>query len=185
MTTSRIGHLALGRHHVYASLGGSITHFPTDGSYSKSSFNIGRILSQVNNCDHSTATVTSLYADVNRSALWVGASSGHVMVFTESLQSNDVIIPTVILHRHTGPVYNIQQCKDPSEDDDVIICCGNGLRPIADDWVIDGSDKGTHRTRIERSPSVITNSTYVTIWSADVPTYARSLRTAIQKREEL
>jgi len=46
-----------------------------------------------------SVAVTSIYLDKVYSALWVGTSAGHVVVYSES--SRDVL---TILHRHSGPI---------------------------------------------------------------------------------
>ena len=46
--------------------------------------------------------VMSIFLDKHHSALWVGTSGGHVIVYSE--RSYEVLI---VMHRHSGPVEHI------------------------------------------------------------------------------
>ncbi|XP_078486462.1 leucine-rich repeat serine/threonine-protein kinase 2 [Ciona intestinalis] len=187
MKSIEISYLALGRNNLYAAtLGGSIVYWPLGGGMSKTSFDFKKVVSQMVDCDPTIMIMTSLFVDKHRSSIWVGTSTGHVIVFAEPLRPDDIIIPTTVLHRHTGAVYNIQMCKNPSNDCDVIICCGTGIRPIAEDWKNHQNKKSDIESTENFNEDVIHNATsYATIWVPEVLELTRSLKNAIKKRNEL
>ncbi|CAK8698612.1 unnamed protein product [Clavelina lepadiformis] len=170
-----IDNFVVGLHHMYVNAHASslVEVWRVGSACLKSSIDTKQVvLSDNEKLQEIDVVVTCLTYHQHNPSLWVGLSSGHMIVYSDPHHN-----PLAIVRRHYGPITQLLALEEDesSLSKGVVVCIGEGMRSFSRDLEETSEVDGFGETRKNKIPPRKLTSSYATIWDADLPAKASNL----------